>query len=115
MWIGDYMKEKNIRRKIYFFICSKILKVPEGEYVPKKYSWIANMLFPFETYAIKCAQIKYDYYRDVFEIYGTQYSGDFFRTLSSNIKNPFIKQIERTEDGTIFVTNILTTRPPNNG
>jgi hypothetical protein len=68
-----------MRIKIYLFIVSKILKVPEGERIPDKYLWIPKILFPIQFMAIKGAPIRYDWAYDRFEIYGIQYSGALFR------------------------------------
>jgi len=73
-----------MRRKIYWFIVSKILKVPENEYVPDKYMWIPKVLFPIQYIALKGAPIRYDWAHDRFEIYGIQYSGALFKAWGKN-------------------------------
>jgi hypothetical protein len=68
-----------MKRKIYLFIVSKILKVPEDEIIPEKYLWIPKLLFPIQYAALNGAPIRYDWAHDRFTIYGIQYSGALFR------------------------------------
>ena len=68
-----------MRRKIYLFIISKILKVPENEMIPDKYLWIPKLLFPIQVAALKGTPIQYDWVYDRFTIYGIQYSGALFK------------------------------------
>jgi hypothetical protein len=74
-----------IRRKLLYFYIFKVIKVPEGERLPKSAMFLRWLLFPIETFLITGTKdFKYDIICNIYTIHGVKYSGFLFHSLGMN-------------------------------
>lgn len=73
-----------MRRKFFDWLVTEVAKVPPNEYLPKWLLCLRRILFPIESYLLMNRAFNYDYCRDVFTLYGQEYSGSLFRAWGNN-------------------------------
>ena len=85
------------KREVFNWIIDKLFKVPEGGCIPKYLLIIPWLFFPVKIFrqwcSYKIGDIKWDAYRDTYEINGQKISGIFLRNLTMNFPESAIFQI----------------------
>lgn len=73
-----------MRRKFFDWLVTEVIKVPPNEYLSKWLLCLRRILFPIESYLLMNRSFNYDFCRDVFTLYGQEYSGTLFRAWGKN-------------------------------
>ena len=73
-----------MRRKILYFIFSKVLKLQPGEAIPEKWQVLYRIFFPIKYMIMNNEEIKYDPLSETITIYGIKFSKPVFITWSKS-------------------------------
>ena len=68
-----------MRTNVLKFIYYKILNINPEEQIPKKFVWLYRLFFPINYYLMNNKIVQYDCVREIFTIYGIQYSEEIFK------------------------------------
>lgn len=110
-----YHPKAPLRHRILWFIVLDIFHTPTDS----KPNWICRtltyLLFPTHLFLLfrdRLSPVKYDFSRDIFSIYGINYSGDLLRGWGRyGLPTGAIFQIMRSEENTLILNYLGPSKP----